>query len=97
MHPAVHFVGMVRTCDDAFGTGDTPFGEVAKFWFRVLTFGIVAPEATHGASFEEHCCADARTIVQGIALNVEDDVGSVHCKTVSKVNGPSFADTFQSP
>jgi hypothetical protein len=82
MRAVVHFVGMVRTCDDALTARDTSFGQVAKFGFRVLAFGIVAPEATHGASFEEHSCADARTIVQGEALNVENNVSSVHCDTV---------------
>ena len=82
MRAVVDFVGMVRTCDDTLAAGDTPFGYVAKLGFRVLPFGIVAPEAMHGASFEEHSCADARTIVQREALNVENNVSSVHCDTV---------------
>jgi hypothetical protein len=82
MCAVVHFVGMIRTCDDALTAGDTSFGYVAKLGFRVLPFGIVAPEATHGASFEEHGCADARAIVQGEALNVENNVSTVHGDTV---------------
>jgi len=78
MYAVVHFVGMVRACDDALAAGDTSFGYVAELWFRVLPFGIVAPEAAHGASFQEHGCADARSIVQGETLNVENNVSSVH-------------------
>jgi len=84
MQSIVHFVGMVRTGDDALAAGDTAFGKVAKLGFGVLPFGVVAPEAAHRASFEEHSCADARTIVQGKALNVENNVSSVHCDTVRK-------------
>jgi hypothetical protein len=75
-------MGMVGTRKNTLAAGDTAFGTVAKLRFRVLPFRIVAPEAAHGASFEEHSCADARTIVQGEPLYVEDDVSSVHCDTV---------------
>gem|GEM_PF-3412956 len=47
MRAVVHFVGMVWTCDAALAAGDTSFGYVAKLGFRVLPFGIVAPEAPH--------------------------------------------------
>ena len=73
---------MVWTRNDALAAGDATFWKVAKLGFGVLPFGIVAPEAAHGASFEEYSCADARTIVQGKALNVENNVSSVHCDTV---------------
>ena len=82
MRAVVHFVGMVWTCDDALTAGDTSFGYVAKLGFRALSFGIVAPEAPHRAPLEEHSCADARTIVQGETLNVENNVSNVHCETV---------------
>jgi hypothetical protein len=82
MSAAVHFMGLVRTRDDALTAGDTSFGKVAKFRFRMLPFWIVTPEATHGAPFQEHGCTDARTIMQGKALNVEYNVSSVHCSTV---------------
>ena len=75
-------MGMVGTRKNTLAAGDTAFGKVAKLRFRVLPFRIVAPEAAHGASFEEHSCADARTIVQGEALNVENNVSSVHYDTV---------------
>ena len=78
MNAVVHFVGMVRTCDDALAAGDTSFGYVAELWFRVLPFRIVAPEAAHGAALEEHGGADARSVVQGKALNVENNVSNVH-------------------
>ena len=64
MDAVVHFMGVIRTGDDALATGDTAFGEVAKLGFGVLPLWIVAPEAVHRASFEEHSRADARTIVQ---------------------------------
>jgi len=75
-------MSMVWTRDNALTTGNTSFGIIAELRFRVLSFRIVAPEATHGASFEEHSCADARTIVQGKALNVKDYISSVHYDTV---------------
>ena len=82
MNTAAHFMGLVRAGDDALATGDTSFRNVAKFRLQMLPFWIVTPEATHGASFQEHGCADARTIVQGKALNIENNVSSVHCNTV---------------
>ena len=82
MRAIVHLVSMVRTRNDALAAGDATFWKVAKLGFWVLPFGIVTPEAAHGASFEEYSCADARTIVQGKALNVENNVSSVHCDTV---------------
>ena len=82
MHAVVHFVSVVRTGNDALAAGDAAFWKVAKLGFGVLAFGIVAPETAHRASFEEHSCADARSIVQGKALNVENHVSSVHCSTV---------------
>ena len=78
MRAIAHFVGMVGAGEYTLATGDTPFGNVAKLRFRVLPLGIVAPEAVHGASFQEHGCADARAIVQGEALYVENNVSSVH-------------------
>ena len=75
-------MGMVRTGNDALAAGDATFWKVPKLGFGVLPLGIVAPKTAHRASFEEHSCADARTIVQGKALNVKNHVGSVHCYTV---------------
>jgi hypothetical protein len=82
MDTILHFVGMVWTGDDALAAGDASFRKVAKLRFGVLPFGIMAPETAHRASFEEHSCADARTIVQGETLNVKNNVSSVHCDTV---------------
>jgi hypothetical protein len=82
MSADAHFMGLVRARDDALSAGDTSFRKVAKLRFRMLPFWIVTPEATHGASFQEHGCADARTIVQGKTLNVENNVSSVHRSTV---------------
>ena len=82
MSAVAHFMSLVRAGDDALATGDTSFSKVAKLRFRMLPFWIMTPEATHGASFQEHGCADARTIVQGKALNIENNVSSVHCNTV---------------
>lgn len=53
----------------------------------MLAFGIVAPEATHRTSFEEHSGADARSIVQGEALNVENNICGDHDATVKEGMG----------
>jgi hypothetical protein len=82
MSATAHFMSLVRTGDDALAAGDASFRKVPKLRFRMLPFWIVTPETTHGASFQEHSCTDARTIVQGKALNVENNVCSVHCNTV---------------
>jgi len=78
MRAIAHFVGMVGAGEYTLATGDTPFGNVAKLRFRVLPLGIVAPEAAQRATFEEDRGADARAIVQGEALYVENNVSSVH-------------------
>jgi hypothetical protein len=78
MSTTAHFMSLVWTGDDALATRDASFGKVAKLRFRMLPFWIVTPEATHGTSFQEHSCADARAIVQGKALNVENNISSVH-------------------
>lgn len=80
----MHFVGVIRAGENALAARDTSFGEITELRFGVLSFRIVAPEALHGASFEEHSCADARAIVQGKALDVENNVSSLHCDTVRR-------------
>ena len=86
MRPVIHFMGMIGTGEHALAAGDASFREVAEFRFRVLTFGIVAPEAIHGASLQEHGRAYARTVVQGEALNIKNNLSSVHDDTVRKVD-----------
>ena len=54
----------------------------------------MAPETSHGASFQKHSCADARAVVQGKALNVENNVSSVHYDTV---RGESIANDTAVP
>jgi hypothetical protein len=87
MSAVVHFVGMSWTCKNAFTAIDAALGSVTKFGSGILSFRIVAPETTHGASFQEHRGADARPIVQGKSLNIEDDIGYSHCNTVQGGNG----------
>jgi hypothetical protein len=82
MRAIVHFVGIVGARENTLAAGDTSLGIETKLRFRMLPFWIMAPEAAHGASFEEHRCADARTIVQGKTLYVENNVSSVHDHTV---------------
>jgi hypothetical protein len=48
----------------------------------VLPFGVVAPEALHRTTFEEHGCANARSIVQRETLYVENNICSIHYDTV---------------
>ena len=82
MRAGMHFVGVVWTRDDTLTTRDASLEKVTEFRFGVLPFWIMTPEAMHGASFQEHGRADARTIVQGETLNVKNNVSSVHCSTV---------------
>ena len=82
VHAVVHLVGIIWTGDDALPAGNASISEIAKLGFGVLPFRIVAPEAAHGTAFEEHGGADARTIVQGEALDVKNNVSSVHYDTV---------------
>ncbi len=80
----MQFMGMVRACFDAFTARDTPIGKITKLRLGMLPFGVVAPEALHRTSFEEHRCADARSIVQREALNVENNICSIHYTKVPK-------------
>jgi hypothetical protein len=46
----------------------------------------VAPEALHGAAFEEYGCADPRAIMKGEPLNVENNVTRSHGAAVLAVS-----------
>lgn len=48
----------------------------------MLPFGVVAPEALHGTTLEEHGCANARSVVQGETLDVENNICGIHDNTV---------------
>lgn len=52
----------------------------------MLAFGVVAPETTHRASLEEYSGADARSVVQGEALDVENYICRNHGGTVKAGN-----------
>ena len=54
---------------------DTVQARVAEYWQSMLGFGVTAPKATQGASLEKDHGADAGTIVDAIALDVEDHAG----------------------
>jgi hypothetical protein len=47
----------------------------AEFRMFLPAFGILAPLTIQWAAFEEHCSADARTVVYGVLLDVEDESG----------------------
>jgi hypothetical protein len=82
VHAIMQLVGMVWTGLNTPAAGKTSVGKVAEFRLMTLTLGIVAPETTHRATFEEHSGADARSVVQGEALNVEDNICGDHGDTV---------------
>ena len=75
MRAIMHFVCVCWTCEDALAAVDAAFSNETELRLGILPFGIVAPEAAHGASLEEHSGANARTIVQRKPLDVEDNVG----------------------
>ncbi len=78
----VHFVGMVRTREDALAAADASIGKVTELGPGMLPFGVVAPETTHRASLEKHSGADAWSVVQGKTLDVENNSSCLHCDTV---------------
>jgi hypothetical protein len=82
----VKFVGVIRTGGDAAATGNATIRVVAKFRCGMLALGVVAPEALHGAAFEEYGCADPRAIMKGEPLNVENNVTRSHGAAVLAVS-----------
>ena len=80
------FMRMAGAYLDAFAAGDAAVGKVTKLGVGMLPFGVVAPEALHGTTLEEHGCANARSIVQGETLDVENNICGIHYITVLEVN-----------
>ena len=54
-------------------THNTAFGDDRQHRSKGPAFGVVAPGAAQGAPFEKDSGADPRTVVNGEALDVEDD------------------------
>jgi hypothetical protein len=46
---------------------------VDKLKTFALSFGVVAPPATHWTSFEEHGGSNSRAVMNGVSLNVENN------------------------
>jgi hypothetical protein len=62
---------------DAIGAPDTAPGLVEQFGTARDAFGIMAPDTGQGATFEENSGADSRTVVQGIAMDIENQRSSL--------------------
>jgi hypothetical protein len=56
----------------AIGASDAAPGLVKQFGTVRDPFGIMAPDAGQGAAFEENGGSDSRTVVQGIAMDIEN-------------------------
>ena len=69
--------GVFRTDADAGSAGKALVAVVAEFLFHALGFGVAAPPAAQGTALEEDDGADARTVVDGIFLDIEDKAGGV--------------------
>jgi hypothetical protein len=72
----------MRTGGHAGATAQAARERKLDFLFGVQTFGVVTPEAAQRAAFEEYRGADARPIVDGETLDIEDQtaghVGASH-------------------
>jgi len=84
VHAVMQLMSMAWACLDTFAAGNTSIRKVTEFGVGMLPFGIVAPEALHGTTLEEHGCANARSIVQRETLNVENDICGVHYVTAQE-------------
>jgi len=60
----------------AIGAADAVLGLVVQLGSPPDAFGVMAPDAGQGAAFEEDGGADTRAIVQGIAMDVENQRSS---------------------
>jgi len=67
--PAMRLIGTSR---NAFAASDATLREKLNFRLRSPALRIVAPKAAQGATFQKHCRPNSWPIVNGEALNVED-------------------------
>ena len=63
---------MIGTGADAGLTTYTSTLAINQLGLGAPRFGVVAPGTAKGTALEEECCANARTIVDGVALDIEN-------------------------
>jgi hypothetical protein len=62
----------------AFPAGRTGFRAERNLACICLRFGVVAPNAAQRAAFQENGRTDARAVMEGSTLDVEDHTGNSH-------------------
>ena len=71
---------MVRATVDARLTADAPRLLVEQLRLRIPALRVVAPDAAQRTALHEDGCADAWPVVDGVALDVEDEWQlNTHC------------------
>ena len=54
---------MVWTKYNTMSAIDAQMGAVCELWLGCEPFGIMSPQTAQIVSFEEYCCANARTVI----------------------------------
>jgi hypothetical protein len=65
--------GLLRAGLRALPAPDTIFGGKGDFCFRILGFGVVAEAAAEGTPFEENNTADARSVIEAVSFDIDDE------------------------
>jgi hypothetical protein len=77
------FVGIIRAGYDTLAAGNASVGVIAELSPGILSLGVMTPETAHRASLKENGRSDARAVVQGETLDIENNIRRCHVMTLS--------------
>ena len=78
MDAVFQFMRVVRARYDTPAAGYAPVRKIAELPGGMLSLRVMASETAQRASFEEDCRADARSVVEGETLYVENEFRRRH-------------------